>query len=119
MADKKTKPLSPKILQDDLDAFAALKNIVGYKPADPQYEIANGETAKSTMQNDEDTSAQAEAAADAARDNKVDSQWGFHEFILGAKRQVVAQFGDSSNEKQAMGLKKKSEYKSPTKKAKS
>ena len=36
--------------------------------------------------------------------------------MTGAKIQVKAQFGDSSNELQAMGLKKKSEYKKATKK---
>ena len=120
MANKKTRPLSPKILQDDLGAFAALKNISGYKPLNSQYEIANGEAARSTMQSDEVTSVQADAAAAAARDNKVASQREFHNFMLGVKAQVKAQFGDSSNEIQALGLKKKSEYKSPSKrKAKS
>ena len=37
-------------------------------------------------------------------------------FIRDAKTQVVAQFGNSSNKKQAVGLKKKSEYKKATKK---
>jgi hypothetical protein len=36
--------------------------------------------------------------------------------MLGAKNQVKAQFGDSSNEIQSLGLKKKSEYKSGGKK---
>ncbi len=54
--------------------------------------------------------------ADAARDNEVAAQWAFHDRIIGAKTAVKAQFGDSSNEIQSMGLKKKSEYKSPKKK---
>ena len=33
--------------------------------------------------------------------------------MLGAKVQVNAQFGDSSNEVASLGVKKKSEYKSP------
>ncbi len=49
----------------------------------------------------------------ASRDDEIIAQWAFHDFILGAKDQVIAQFGDDSNEKQALGLKKKSEYKSP------
>ena len=47
---------------------------------------------------------------------EIAAQWAFHDFIFGAKTQVNAQFGDSSNEIQVLGLKKKSEYKSPTKK---
>ncbi len=68
------------------------------------------------METAEDAAAQAKPAADAARDNEVAAQWEFHEKIIGARAQIVAQFGDNSNEKQAMGLKKKSEYKSPSKK---
>jgi hypothetical protein len=38
--------------------------------------------------------------------------------VLGAKDQVIAQFGRDSNEAQAVGLKKKSERKPPARKAK-
>ena len=58
----------------------------------------------------------AKAAADPARDEEVAAEWAFHDYILGVKTQVKAQFRDSSNELQALGLKKKSEYKSPSKK---
>lgn len=68
------------------------------------------------MEAAQEASAQAKAAADAARDDEIAAEWAFHDFILGAKTQVKAQFGDSSNEIQALGLKKKSEYKSPSKK---
>ncbi len=116
MADAKTRPLSPGQLQDDLDAYSALKAIVGYTPANPDFTLAKGTTAKTAKEAAEEKSAQDEATAKASRDDEVAAQWAFHDFILGAKTQVKAQFGDSSNEIQALGLKKKSEYKSPTKK---
>jgi hypothetical protein len=37
--------------------------------------------------------------------------------MLGAKDQIVAQFGRDSNEAEAVGLKKKSEYKTRTRRA--
>jgi hypothetical protein len=55
---------------------------------------------------------QAEVAAAAKRDTANAGEWEFHNAMLGAKRQVTAQFGDDSDEVQAIGLKKKSEYKS-------
>ena len=116
MADQNTRPLSPKQIQDDIDAFAALKNIPTYKASNPVYDIANGEIAKADKEAKETKAAQDAATAAASRDDEIASQWGFHAFVLGARQQVVAQYGDSSNEKQAVGLKKKSEYKSPTKK---
>ena len=116
MADPKTRPLTPGQLQEDFDAFAALKDISGYAPANPGFALANGTSARAAMTAAEEEAAQTKAAADAARDNEIAAQWAFHDFVIGAKTQVKAQFGDSSNEIQALGLKKKSEYKSPSKK---
>ncbi len=116
MAKGNTRPLSPSQLQADLDAFAALKDVTGYTPSNPDYTVAKGTTAKTAMETTQEGSAQAKAAADAARDDEIAAEWAFHDYILGVKTQVKAQFGDSSNEIQAVGLKKKSEYKSPTKK---
>jgi hypothetical protein len=59
---------------------------------------------------------QAEAAYKAARDNAVKGEWEFHNLMLGVKDQVASQFGRDSNEYQALGLKKKSERKAPTRK---
>lgn len=116
MADQNTRPLSPKQLQDNLDAYLALKDISGYAPSNPDFALANGTAAKAAMEAAQEASVQARAAAEAARDNEIAAQWAFHDFILGTKLQVKAQFGDSSNEIQALGLKKKSEYKTGGKK---
>ena len=117
MADQNTRPLSPKQLQADLDAFSALKGITGYTPANPDFSLVNGNAAKTAMLDAEEQSAQDAATAAASRDDEIAAQWAFHDFVLGSKTQVKAQFGDSSNEIQALGLKKKSEYKNPSKKA--
>ena len=116
MADSKTRPLSPKLLQDDLNSFAALKAIGGYKPSNAVFELAKGDVTKSAMDSAQTKSIQDAATAAASRDDAVAGEWAFHDFITGAKTQVKAQFGDSSNEVQAMGLKKKSEYKKAGKK---
>ena len=116
MAIDKTRRLSPTILGQDLAAFNALKAIVGYTPANPAYTIANGTGAKTLMDGQQLTEDQAKAAFDAARDNAVTAEWQFHDYMLGAKDQVKAQFGSSSNEIQGLGIKKKSEYDKPTKK---
>ncbi len=115
MAEQNTRPLAPGTIQADLDAFAALKDIPGYTPSNPDYTVANGTTLKNSMDAAQEQSAQDAAAAAASRDDEVAAQWAFHDFVLGTKTQVKAQFGDSSNEIQALGLKKKSEYKSPSK----
>ena len=116
MAIDKTRRLSPTVLAQDLDAFAALQAIVGYTPSNPAFTVANGANAKTLELGTQALEAQAIAAEKAARDNAVAAEWAFHDFMLGAKDQVKAQYGASSNELQGLGLKKKTEYDKPTKK---
>jgi hypothetical protein len=58
--------------------------------------------------------AQAEAAFKAARDATVAAEWAAHNVMIGVKEQVKAQYGSASDEVQALGLKKKTEYKRRT-----
>ena len=61
--------------------------------------------------------AQTEAAWQSARDARVAAQWTFHNAILGARRQVLALFGDDSDEAQTLKLVKKSERSASARKA--
>jgi hypothetical protein len=54
------------------------------------------------------------AALASARDKATAKEWEFHNTILGVKDQVMAQYGRNSDEVQALGLKKASERKAPT-----
>jgi hypothetical protein len=116
MGKNETKRLSPSVLAEDLEIFAALKVVGGYAPANPAYTVAAITIINNNRAAANDTEVQATAAADTARDNHVGLQWEFHNAMLGAKNQVVAQFGLDSNEAQSMKLKKKSEYKTPKRK---
>lgn len=117
MGKNETKRLNPSILAEDLEIFAALKGIQGYAPANPAYTVAAITIINTNRAAANDTEVQTTAAADTARDDHVGLQWDFHNAMLGAKNQVVAQFGLDSNEAQAMKLKKKSEYKTPKRKS--
>ncbi len=116
MADKKSRKLPPKLLQEDIDALDALDAITDYKPSNEAYSKVNATAIRTATQAKEAKSVQDDAQAHASRDSKVMSQWDRHEFVLGMRKQVVAQYGENSDEVQAVGLKKKSEYKKPTKK---
>jgi hypothetical protein len=119
MADKKTRRLPPDVLQADLDAYAALEAMEDYNPANADFSLANGAAAKTGMQGKQTKEVQDAATANASRDAAVIGEWDFHEFVLGAKIQVKAQYGESSDQVAAVGLKKKSEYKTPKKKTSS
>ena len=55
----------------------------------------------------------AEQALASGHDNAVAAAWVFHNRVLSIKAQVEAQYGPSSNELQSLGIKKKSERKTP------
>lgn len=114
MADRNTRRLQPKVLREDLDGFAALGDITDYTPANPAFSLANVTATRETMQALQEAEARANAAAAAARDAAAIGERNFHDAMLGVKAQVKAQYGDSSDHLQAVGLKKKSEYKNPT-----
>jgi glutathione peroxidase-family protein len=116
MAKNQTKRISAKLLKSDRDAFKKLKKVEEYDPKNVKFTVAKGQTAFDDMEAAQETEVQEQAAADGSRDDAVSAEWDFHNYILGAREQVIAQFSKDSNEIQSVGLKKKSEYKSPSKK---
>ena len=113
-----TRRLNPAQIQADRDAFAALQAIAGYAPANPAYALAAITAARTSLDGAQQAEIQAVAAAASARDSAVAREWEFHNLMLGAKDQIIAQFGKDSNEVQAVGLKRKSEYSRPKPRAK-
>lgn len=113
MAKNETRRNSPQVISDDVNSLAALKGVEGYDPSNTDYTVAKLDAAKTAMDTARTAETQAEAALKAARDTANAKEWAFHNTVLGAKQQVVAQFGDDSDEAQAIGYKKKSEWKAP------
>lgn len=118
MAKNETVRISPALLAQDRQVYAAVKGNNKYAPANNAYTQAELDAAHDELEQAEHAAVQAEAAAAAARDQLVAKQWSFHNKMIGAKDQVVAQFGRDSDEAQGVGLKKTTEYKRPTRKAK-
>ena len=118
MAKDQTVPVAADVLKADTDALAAIVKMSDYKPAKTDYTLDKLQAASEANKAAADAFAQAEADWQAARDGNVAAQWAFHNAILGAKQQVVAQYGDDSDEAQAVGLKKKSERAKPAAKTK-
>lgn len=111
MAKDQTKRLTSNVLQADRESFAALQAIDGYAPANNAYAMTTIAKAQADLTKLQTAEVQAAAAAAAVRDDTVAKEWEVHNMMLGAKDQVIAQFGKDSNEVQSIGLKKKSEYK--------
>ncbi|MBN2119147.1 MAG: hypothetical protein JW730_21435 [Anaerolineales bacterium] len=113
MSSNQTRRINTGVLQADLDAQVALAAMTDYKPANAAYSAANVTAALTAMQAAQQAEIRAQVALDTARDAAAAAEWRFHEVMLGAKDQVIAQYGKSSDQLQALGLKKKAEYKRP------
>ena len=118
MAKNETDRIDGKLLQEDKDSLAGLETVTNYAPVKTEYATAAIQALLNAMTAAQTAETQAATALKTARDKATAAEWTFHNSILGAKRQVSAQFGDDSNEIQALGLKKKSERKPPTRKNK-
>ena len=116
MAKDQTKRLAPATIQEDKDVVAAMQTLTPtYAPANTAYSIANLMTSQGAMTTAQGVEVQKVGEAEAARDAANTKEWAYHNLVLEAKKQVIAQYGSDSDQVQAIGLKKKSEYKKPSK----
>jgi hypothetical protein len=118
MASNETKRIAPAVLASDITAYEALQSITTYAPSNPSHATAAVTVVFDAMRAAQAAESQAEAAFKTARDMAVAAEWAAHNVMIGVKDQVKAQYGPASNEVQALGLKKKTEYKRRTAKAK-
>jgi hypothetical protein len=108
--------LRPAQITADKYAFNAVQNIVGYAPSKSETSIDAINELLQLLEEKRKVETHREGEFKAARDNTVAAEHAFHQAVLEMKDQVRAQFGKDSNELQSLGLKKKSEYKSPKRK---
>ena len=117
MAKNETRRVPPSALNVDREAFDALQGITTYTPVNPSYKTETIKAARTRMEELQRELTQAEATADAKRAALTAAEWEFHNAMLAAKVQVEAQFGPNSDEYASLKLKKKAEYKSPTRRS--
>lgn len=110
--------LDKKVLAKDTKSLASLKAIENYNPSNSRYTLEEIVAAYDRMIEKQRIEVQKRVDYDAARDGAADSEYEFHEMIGGGKTQIGAQFGTDSNEYQAIGMKKTSEYKKGGRRAK-
>ena len=119
MAKDQNRRLNQKEIQSDKDVVAALVTLVpAYTPSNGLYSLANLQSAQTAMTTAQELEVQKKGEYDAARDGANAKEWAYHNAVLEAKKQVSAQSGSDSDQVQSVGLKKKSEYKKPARKAK-
>jgi hypothetical protein len=109
-----SRRLSLRLISQDVDSLHGLQAVSSYSSsrnnATPEA-LQQAYQAMLTQQQEEtEKLALYRAATDAARL----AEWEFHNAVLAMKEVVRGQYGSDSNEAQAVGLKKKSDRKRPT-----
>jgi hypothetical protein len=117
MARNQSKRLPPVKIEADENGLAALEEIEGYTPINPAYALEAVRAVHVELKNFRASELRAAAEAARERDRAVAKEWEFHNLMLGVKEQIIAQFGKDSTQVQALGLKRKSEYKPPRRKS--
>ena len=117
MAFNQSRRLRPDDLEADRAALIAIQSFRDYQPLNRAYGaqvLIDLGAARDLAQQAEIRALQALAAA---RDAAAAAEWALHNAVLGARAQVLAQYGDESDELQAMGRKKRSDRKRPAMRA--
>lgn len=106
-----SRRVSAKTVSADIESFHGLGAVPNYIPvrneATPEALKAAYEAMVVKQRQEIELIAKTKAAADAARQAEVE----FHDAVMAMKESVRGQFGPNSDEVQAIGYKKKSEYK--------
>ncbi len=111
-----TRRLRPQIISQDIDSFHGLQTVSTYNTTRADASVAKLQEVYQAMlisqQTETEKLALYRAAADAARL----AEWEFHNAVLAMKEVVRGQYGSDSDQAQAVGLKKKSDCKRPSRK---
>lgn len=106
--------LAPLTVEADRDTLFALQNMADYQPRNPAYGVEALVALEAALTQAEQDERRIRIALDAARDRTVVATRAFHDATLGAKTEVIAQYGADSTAIQAIGLKRKSDRRRPT-----
>ena len=103
--------LPAPVIEADREALLALQDLADYAPNNRGHSAEALLTLQQAMERADAAAVRAQKALVAARDTATAAAWEFHNAVLGAKAQVIGQYGNNSQEVQALGLKKKSDHK--------
>jgi hypothetical protein len=117
MAPKPILRLPSQVVEADRATLRALQDLSDYTPINVEYSAASLRDLEAAMTEALLAEERTRIALEMIRDKAIEAVQVFHDAILGAKAQVIAQYGSNSHAVQAIGLKRKSERKRPTRRA--
>lgn len=113
MTTAPNKQLPRETLSTDRAALVAIKTMRSYAPANTAITTESLVELEQLLRAAEEEEILAERARANKRAARNAAAWKLHNAMLSAKAAVLSQFGPDSDEVEAMGLKRKSEYRRP------
>jgi hypothetical protein len=107
----RNRRLSPENLQSNRNAVVGVQSLPDYKPTNPAYTTACLLELVHAMEAARQAEVRAVQQLAIARDLAAAAEWALYDGVLGARSQVIAQYGPDSHAVQVIGLKRKSERK--------
>ena len=111
MAKRKIARVTQSILNKDRQIVTAVLTLKDYNPSNSEFTATRLREALKAVEAAAAAEQKALDAAAKAREEAIRVEAHFHDIVLGVKRQVIAQYGDDSDEITSLGMKKKSERK--------
>jgi hypothetical protein len=113
-----TKRLAREIIQQDVESMNGLAAILGYQTNRPEATPEGLQAAYHTMLAKQQRETEQQVIAREAAETARTAEQDFHNAVLAMKEAVKGQFGSDGKEAVAIGLKRKSDRKLPTRKSK-
>jgi hypothetical protein len=117
MASNRNRRLSTDELQANRQALSGIQLLTDYAPANTTYTAAHLSELGRAMEEAQQAELRAAQAQAIARELAIAAEWALHDGLLGAKAQVIAQYGPDAHAVQLLGLKRKSERRRPVRRA--
>ncbi|BAY21631.1 hypothetical protein NIES2100_13870 [Calothrix sp. NIES-2100] len=111
-----THRLRPQLISQDITSWHGLQTVSTYDTTRADASVARIQQAYQAMLAQQQTETEKLALYRAAADAARLAEWEFHNAILAMKEVVLGQYGSDSDQAQAVGLKKKSDRKRPSRK---
>ena len=111
-----TRRLRPQTISQDIDSFHGLQTVSTYNTTRADASSAKLQEVYQAMLISQQTETEKLALYRAASDAARLAEWEFHNAVLAMKEVVRGQYGSDSDQAQAVGLKKKSNRKRPSRK---
>ena len=104
-----TYRLAPPLLNADRDTLEALQDLHDYRPRNPDYSVETLAALEAELTQAQQDERRLRKALNTGRNRTIQAAHAFHQAAIGAKAEVVVQYGPNSNQVKSVGLKRKSD----------